>query len=111
MQAIFKIFRTKKTLKLSLNIEHYDGKYTSFIDPRLTILCHSLIWFPKFIYGDLLDANFVFKDHPLFWSVAVAILEEYCMASAVMQWLFYSDKQIAAHVKPYFLSRIIKKLH
>ena len=29
--------------------------------------------------------------------VAVAILEECCMASAVMQWLFYSVEQVVAH--------------
>ena len=29
--------------------------------------------------------------------VAVAILEECCMVSADMQWLFYSGEQIMAH--------------
>ena len=29
--------------------------------------------------------------------VAVAVLEECCMATAGMQWLFYSGEQIVAH--------------
>ena len=29
--------------------------------------------------------------------VTVAILEEYCIASAVMQWLFYSGERIMAY--------------
>ena len=29
--------------------------------------------------------------------VTVVIFEECCMASADMQWLFYSDKRIVAH--------------
>ena len=42
--------------------------------------------------------------------VAVAILEECCMTSADMQWLFHSDERIVAHGSLFYMMLSIEIL-
>ena len=77
----FKIFfsRTKKALRLSLGIQHWRRKVyqaRSNDGPRMAFLWHC----------------------QFFLQVAVAILEEWCMASADMRRLFHSFERIMVPV-------------
>ena len=49
-----------------------------------------------------------FKDHPLFRLVAVAILEDCCMAFADTRWLFYSGERIVAMAPLFIISEKIR---
>ena len=83
----FKVYfsRTKKASRLSLGIQHRGLKVYQVDlndDSRLTF--------------DLSMARSNLYFHTLVWG-NVAILEESCMASADMQWSFYSGEQIVVH--------------
>ena len=87
MVKTLKIFfsRTRKALGLNPDIWHLDARPTKLIQMMI------LGWPLTFL-----------RCGQIFVLVDVAILEECCMISAYMHWLFYSRERIVAHGSLFF---------